>query len=448
MIAQLSPLIMGLMSQIQAGRNAGVLHHWDCTLRAGETNIPVMFVNAVEVNRDYLENYTDIISVSIKIDEVLRNTIVYPRRDQLRITLSRKPIRSEYTGKGANYDNYVEYTAKLYLTTDDQMTAKSVLTHIDNAADKGATTDIELQIYSPSLDLIRASKYGTNHRNCTGADALVTALSNFIALPGDDNGVKGIDLYPDVMKTLRDQIIIPHDTPVYRVPHVINLDSGGIYTTGFNHYIQKGMWYIYPPWDISRYLKHSGYTLTILNVPPSALPGIEKSYCINGREVILIATGDTKQIDHVERDQVNMGTGVRFTDPSVQLNNGYVNEGGKITSAAKGSLNEVTVIPRRDGISMMSGKSRTSRYAIEYSELAKRKGSTISLFWENSNPDVMIPGMGIKYIFMDKGRPIIRHGTLTGAVSRSIISNKTSLDPVYAYTSYLRLFIANDEVVI
>lgn len=448
MIAQLSPLILGLMSQIQSGKSAGVLHKWTCNFRAGDVLVPVQFVNVVEIKRDYLGKYSDVINVSIKVDQVILNTVVYPNKDQLRLTLSRTPIDSEYTGIGATFENFVEYHAKLYSVVDHQMIASSVLTHLSNAQNKGIMVDVEMQIYAPSLDLIRTAQYGTNHRNCTGADALVTALNNFIALPGDDNGVKGVDLQSGFVNTLRDQIVIPHSTRVHELPDLINLESGGIYTTGFSHYIQRGMWYIFSPWDVAKYIKSPTYTLTIMNVPPSALPGIEKSYCINGREVILIATGDSKQEDMTERDQINRGTGVRFVDPALQINGGIKNEDGRVTQPVKSYLNEVRTIDRKDGASLMTGKNRTSRYAIEYSEVAKRKGSTISLFWDNSYPDILIPGMAVKYIFMDKGRPVIRHGTLTGSVNRSIIANKTALNPVYAYTSYLRLFISKDEVVV
>lgn len=446
MIAQLSPLILGLMSQIQSGKSAGVLHTWECNFRAGDTVIPVQFVNVVEVQRDYLGNYSDVINVSIKVDQVILNTVVYPNKDRLRLSLSRKPMQSEYTGIGATFESFVEYHAKLYSVVDHQMIASSVLTHLSNAQNKGIMTNVELQIYAPSLDIIRTSQYGTNHRNCSGADALVTALSNFISLPGDDNGVKGVELQTGYVKTLRDQIVIPHGTPIYRLPDMINLDSGGIYTTGFSHFIQRGIWYLFSPWDLSKYTRSPTYTLTIVNVPPSSLPGIERSYCINGREVILIATGDSKQEDNTERDQINKGTGVRFVDPSLQVNAPISNDAGKVTQPAKGYLNEVRTIERADNSALMTGKTRTSRYAIEYSEVAKRKGSTITLFWDNSYPDILIPGMAVKYIFMDKGKPVIRYGTLTGTINRSIIANKTALNPIYAYTSYLRLFIAKDEV--
>lgn len=102
MIAQLSPLILGLMSQIQKGNNAGVLHNWECNFRAGNNVIPVQFVNVVEVHRDYLGNYSDVVNISIKVDQVILNTLVYPNKDQLRLSLSRKPVQSEYTGAGAN----------------------------------------------------------------------------------------------------------------------------------------------------------------------------------------------------------------------------------------------------------------------------------------------------------------------------------------------------------
>jgi hypothetical protein len=156
--------------------------------------------------------------------------------------------------------------------------------------------------------------------------------------------------------------------------------------------------------------------LTIINIPPRRLPGIERTYRKDGDNLVVITTGDTKFSDLSNLAQLNSGNGVRFADASKMVDD-FVTVKGNKAVAQRGKTNtEVVTDTRPNGINYVTTALRqiNANPYVEFSALAARQGSGISLVWENADRNLLYPGMPTKVMYLDGGAIKELEGVLLG----------------------------------
>lgn len=442
MLKNQHPIIIAEMAAIGAANTPSPLHRWQGVLHVKSQNIMVNLISAIEFYRDYQEKYADLISISFKLDPVVYDRLMQSNKEELEFSISMVPIKTSFIGSSSSgYYKYERMKAKLYDTKSSQQTMSSELTATINSTGLPVLRDVSLQLYPKRLDIIRTTTYGGNHRRANPVSVLRSLIQDFNKKNKAE--LSGIDIAPNATTQVFEQLIVPDNTPFYKVPAVINTQSGGIYSTGFSHYIQRGIWNIFSPYDLSRYdsPNNGRRKLTVINVPPTSLNGVEKTWRATDSQIVVMATGETKQLDVTEFMQENMGTAARFADP-VAMEKATQNIGGVVRTNPKDFLNEFDGGIRKDGTARVaSGTSITSRYRLAYGEIAAMLGTIITFFWQNSNPDVLYPGMPVKFIYFQDGRAIEKRGVLLGSIDRSIPVNRDIAQVVHGYTSYLKLFV-------
>lgn len=146
-------------------------------------------------------------------------------------------------------------------------------------------------------------------------------------------------------------------------------------------------------------------------------------------------------MDLSERQQENEGVGFRFVDPK-KFDEGVNNVSGVVTTVARDFLNEISTTKRRDNVTVMDDTVRlSSKYRLAYSKVAPRFGSIVTTFWENARPELLYPGMPIKYVYFKNGIAIEKTGILIGVITRHNAANNDVGRPVYGTTAYLKMFI-------
>lgn len=439
-------LIMNELAKIERASIPSPYHSWTCDIHVNNRSYRMPTVNQVSVDRDYLGNAFDVFKLVVKCDPAIYNTIIYPNRAKLKVTLIRRP--NYFKGSGDQFDplyQVEQYIGRLVGNASGTMVGENPFATSTTATNQHSLMDIQLQITSPVIARLRSMYYGTNHLNTSAIDCIKTLLTRFSVDSGDRSGevIRGVDVADNYSETKRDQIIIPHTIPYIDVPAHIDRYSDSIYPTGFGYYLQNGMWYIFSPFDVKRY-ERGRYTtsLTIINVPSFQLPGIEKTYRNTGTQIILVANGETRQQDHTERAAMNEGTGSRFVDAKRSLDSEDVYNDGKMEFEPSNYINEFNAVDREVGMTRLSTtRAVTGNMRYEYGKLAKNNGSLVGVIWDLSAPDLLYPGMPVKYVYMENGLPQNAYGVLIGVESKDSTANDNVSDPIFSTTSYLKLFL-------
>lgn len=441
------PLIMNELSKIAGASIPTPYHTWVCDIHVNGKAYRMPMVLEVAVDRDFIENVSDVFKVSVKCDLAVYNTVIYPNRHQLKVSLVRKPNYIKGSGNAFDALYQVEqYIAKLTGVASGTMVGENPFATSMTQTNQHSLTDIQLQLISPVVARLRNMYYGTNHRNTSAIDVIRTALTLYSNDPGDrsSESIIGVDVADNHSTEVREQIRVPHDLPYIDLPAFVDRHSDSVYPTGFSYYLQRKHWYIYSPYDTKRHERGQySKSLTIINVPSYQLPGIEKTYRDTGTQVIIIANGQTKQFDQTERASTNIGTGSRFVDANAAVDDSDTYKAGKIDFNPDKIINEFSTQTREDDemnrLSTTVGITGNPRR--EYGRMAMNNGSLVGVVWDLSAPDILYPGMPVKYIYIENGLPVQVHGVLNGVNSKDSPANKTPSDVIYTTTSYLSLFL-------
>ena len=84
-----------------------VFNHWTAVLHCGNENIKPMYVDEVNLMRNYAKSFGENLSITLTIPEGDFNFMVYPNREKLQITLKQEPLHSG-TGFVKNRDDTVK----------------------------------------------------------------------------------------------------------------------------------------------------------------------------------------------------------------------------------------------------------------------------------------------------------------------------------------------------
>ena len=179
--------------------------------------------------------------------------------------------------------------------------------------------------------------------------------------------------------------------------------------------MKDNYWYIYPPYDTTRFTK-AKRVLTIINLQADRYPNPERSYRLNGDNVILLSTSQVIHVDKSEEAMLNGGNGVRFADASAMMKSAVKVEGNKAIFDKSENASEFIFEERETGLNMVmeSQTKITGNKNFEYSKLAAKNGGIFQCTWENANLDVLTPGMPTKILYMEKDEPRELYGILVG----------------------------------
>lgn len=378
---------------------------WAAIVHANGQDIKAMKLIQCDINRDYEMNYTDDIRVLLAFPLGDFWSGIYPFMDNLEITLFKYPL--EESGDAGDMNSSVQserYKAIMSQQDSPLMTNTGANQETRNTLNLKDMKFVEFQLLDRSIYQMRMMEYGNAFRQTTVEKvlrAVMTTESQKVVVDQQRLN-QGVDMVPANNQEVRDHISIPHGTLLTDVPMWIHQKCGGVYSAGFGYYLQNNHWYIYPCYDPTRANK-TAPALTIINMPKNQYRGIERSYRLDGGNLVILATGDASFKDFSNTGQLNRGNGVRFTDAS-QLIDNFVTIQNGIPVASRGKINtEVVTTQRPDGLNnaLTSPRRLNANPFVEYSEMAARNGSIFSLVWENSNPSLITPGMLVAILYLD-----------------------------------------------
>lgn len=420
---------------------------WSATIYH-EDDDPVVPLKVVSIdfNEDYLNNYADFIVIEMFLPLGTYAKRVFPYLDNLEIELVRQNVGESSNSTDEDTPPQIERYIATLIDEGNNPVIDASVGNITSEEDlnRVGIPRIKFQLTNKSLEQIRMISVGGIYRNTTGEDvvkAVLTSASKNVSVD-EDRKVKGVDMVKASNQKKREQIIIPHGTPLAEVPHHVHYHCGGLYATGLAYYLRGDHWYVFPPYDNTRF-NDGQPTLTIINIPANKMPGIERTYRKDGDNLVVIATGQTKFKSMSNTLQLNEGNGIRFADASKMMEDFAVTKGNK-TIASRGKTNtEAIGAERKNKMNYVSTALRSinANPFVEYSALASRQGEGITLVWENADRSLIYPGMPVRIRYVDGDEIKDLYGALLGAHEFASLRDSGATATRYVSNVSLSVFV-------
>jgi hypothetical protein len=390
---------------ISSNANTQVSYYWRAEIHAGENTLPALKVLSSDIKRDYESNFTDEMFVSLVLGGGQYAYKVYPNLSRLEITLYKQPLEEV----GGQPDNARVVESERYVATLIDPIAINVASNSSNELDEFALDisnliTLNFQLVNKAVDQIRMKTVGGIYRRVKVEDVIKSVMTVYSAQVETDTTdiPRGVEMITSPNQETQEHIVIPHGTRLVDIPDYIHKHCSGIYTTGLAYYYQSNHWYVFPPYDNSKF-DQSPQTLTAIRIPANRMPGVERTYRKDGNNLVILATGQANVKNESESQLLSAGNGVRFADAN-QFMDGIVQKSGNKAVISRGGVNNefiTTDRPNGNNLVLSSPKRITSNPWLEYSRLAARNGSLIGLTWENSNPSLILPGMPVKVLYLE-----------------------------------------------
>lgn len=399
--------------------------------------------------RDYIADYTQNLIVTMNATLAQYEKLIHSDTSAITLTLTLYEIGFQTAfslGALANPKQFT-YKAKLLEIDSSQISQNNPMSNNANIGDM-TFREFSVQLLEPCFESVSIRTVGGVFRKVNGINLIKTLLTNFSTDDEVDaiTSVRGVDVVEGFNEKETEQIIIPHMTPLTKAISIINENCGGVYPTGFSYFLQNNLWFIFPPYDITRFNK-TNRTITIVNLPKDRLPGIEKTYFNSSTKLIVLSTRDSKVIDNREAKTFNEGSSLRFVDASKLFDSFGTVEDNKFKVNASQNVNEMTLGTRADNMNVLraSGTRITSNKNAELSKLAMSKGFYIQLIWENSDDSLLHPGMPAKVLFLKDNQPASATGVLIESETHWVPMEKSFKHVKLQSTTAMTFFIGNEE---
>lgn len=400
----------------------------------GQTYEPWRLMS-LDTMRDYNRNSADDMQITLSMSPGVWHRDILPYVDDLLVNLTITPLYKD----GQQNSNALPTIRQYRGVYIDEAQKHMRGSHADNvnfdSMDLSTMKDYYIQLMEPVFEKLRARSLGVTLKECTMWDGLRLLLGKESKKASQDAkfGIKAVDVVKPINEKKYDHIIIPDGTPLLSIPQYLQVKCGGMYNSGAGFYLQHGIWYVYPEFDITRF-NAEPRTLTIYNIPANKFPHVETTYRLTANQVIIIATGEMQLQDDSNQQQLNYGNGTRFTDGN-NITEGFGEfKGGKYIVKRTDNASEFIAQERTTGINnaMVSKQRITSNPFNEYAALSRRQLMHVQIQWHNSNIDLLYPGMPVKFVYMHQdgqkevtGNLAVAQAVMTGDGASTVNGNYT-----------------------
>ena len=383
--------------------------YWMAEFHTPVESVQVFKVVSIDIKRDYENDFSDEIILRIVFFPGKYNYRIFPYLDNLELSLYRfddlGPISNIPDLRKASFNK--RYKATIIKPPSSVIENNNSFQLDERSMDLNDIITLDVQLIDKSINEIRLMSIGGVYRNTNTHEVIKNCLTQFSSQvsSSSEDKPKGVDIVPYPQIQTRQHILVRHGTRLVDLPNELQKNAGGVYPAGLGYFYQDNIWYVYPAYDTGRF-NTTIKTMTIINVPSKKLPASEKTYIVDGQHTTVIATGNTNVLNMSESLVLNLGNGSRFTDAG-KIMNDVVDVSGNRALVSRGSNNnEISNISRDDKINIayVSDSRITSNVLNEYSKLALRDGVLISVQWENSNLDLIYPGLPVLFKFLHKDK--------------------------------------------
>lgn len=389
---------------------------WECLIITPVAKHRPIKLLSIDIVRNYKSNWADNISLELSVPLGMLNFDIKPHREELKLELTRKKIGVSLEEPDFKTDYTKVY--RMYLTdeTNSTLSAESRASNSKEVSDISDTATIKVDLLEPAVELLRLYTLGGIYNDNVPLDVLrylLTDLSGKLELPKEE-GIAGVDVVKADNTTKTSNIIIPHGTRPQDLASVLQMDCGGIYGTDIGMYLQDNLWYVWPLYNQRRF-EEGGRNLLLVNIAANKFPGVERTWKLRGKQLVVLSTGDSVHTDPSNALQLNQGTGVRYVG-ATRVMQGFGDQGFGSDYSSKdttGRVDNKCIVDKTKNVSEFNSITRegyshvpfsddkiTDNAFAQTSKIASRNGSFVTMVWENSVPEFIYPGMPTKVVYL------------------------------------------------
>ena len=307
---------------------------------------------------------------------------------------------------------------------------------------------VKFQLLSEYVEQLRKVTFGTNFIESKVSDMIKTAIHTAGEKIEAKTPFKGIVMSGTPREAPDRQTMIPHGTRLVDIPKYLQESQRGVFGSGLSSYYRDGYWYIWPSYDTTRFTKED-VKLTIINVPQTRFPGMERTFKYEGNSLTIVTTGETKTADMSDIFQANKGNASRTLSASALAGS---------TSAADTKNNKTFNKPSKAVSEVMSTERKkdqllnyrerikvTDNVLNELSKSAASNGRMFSFVWENSDHSAIIPGMPCRLMYWDGEKTVINDGVVVAVQSYTHPAGGNILRGRHTTVSGVYVFMSKEE---
>lgn len=424
------------------GRNYTYVIEIHCGDRYRVTPIHLLEIDNL---RDFVEGFADERSISVMLSKADYEQKIFPYREQLQITLVKKPI-------GAISEDTllsVDATAKTYraVIADSSSTATSRGDGSGSANESYAELSIvgvTFQLIDQAVEQLMMVSVGTVYGKGTPGSILFSELtmrSRSLNLP-DEDAINGCTMVAADNDTIRETIPIPQGLKLHDLAGYLQNKEGGIYNGGIGCYCWGKQWYVYPPYDLTRFDK-TKRTLTILAVRTSELPAMENTYRIDGDSLTVVVNGGVLHQAPFDKVSLNEGNGIRYAKANELFHGFSASENGQTLTSGGKTVAAFVGQNRQSGYQnvVFSENRITDNSCRELSKLAAKQGQFVQVNWERADSGLIVPGMPVRYLYEYSGQVYEFIGTVLNSQEHTAKYQPGMVDTRYYTSVGLTLFL-------
>lgn len=400
-------------------------------------------VLGIDIERDYEHNLADVINCELAVSPGTWSDYIMPFVENLEISIIAEPVNFRVPITVSRYKAYCK-TLVNFRKTDARLQNVNTET-----IDRMDIVRVEFQLVPLLMEKLLPLQIGTNVVNSNVTDALTSLLMGEASkLQGLDNAdmLKGVDMVKADNETVYDNIPIPHGIKLLDLPLYLQKNLYGVYKQGMGHYIQTGMWYIYPK---SRTKRNDDKTrfINIFVSPKDFLKYTENTWTKEGNDLYVIAAleGDSKDIS-TSANTLNKGNGIRVLNPDLQTTDESVKVAdNKAIISRANNVSEVILNESKNGVvnaPFILNQKDTNIYE-QVSQVEARDGKLIGLVWHNSQADLVKPGSVVRVHYTDSNvnQQVMLEGVVIKAHHYIHATSASVVSTQYSSVSALFVFV-------
>lgn len=429
-------------------------------IAAGEEILVPEMINLRTI-RDYMNATHDVTLLSVQVPITHYIDKVYPNKQELMVEIKYK--MSGPKGEKLDYPDIWIRKYKAILTDP----VKPSLVQSDRQPVEGHVKAIS-SLYTIKLQLIDRIAYEMSFQQCAGIfpnSNVQSIIQTFLSyklrrneqrkplINKDFEEVRGCDIVP-CDNTQTGTHFIPSGTKVVDMPAYLQREFG-VYNTDIGYYYQMnyttedfyqtakgGWWFVYPLYNFTRF-NSAPRTLTVFVLPEKESLDMEKTFTYFDKQLFIFTTGASVNADYTEYDFYEKGNGIQFHRAEEVRERWFKTENNRVYPDPQQTKRTASVYERKDNINdtrPVPGFFTENPYKY-ISQLSKANTVPLAVSWTNAMPDLIIPGMPVKVMFLNKSEIEEVDATV---VSVDIINKKirnSFVDDPYTTSANLTLLL-------
>lgn len=437
---QNSPL--GIEAELISREGQEQYYLYTATLVTEQNSLEAMSVISVDWIRDYRNAAGDEVLLRLVVPWGQYLHKILPFKEHLKVTIERRTVNGSGVEMGVPI---YEQTFDAFLPAEPETalmgTGPEVAT--EYSADLMGFKTVSVQLQEEVYGLIRSTLVGGVFRDSTPFDILKSLLFR-TAQDYDLEGtasVLGVHATPPNNKTKRSHTVIPHGTTLVSLAQKLQTQFGGIYTADIGCYFQKGYWHVWPLYNYTLF-DEAERTATFIIAPTVRYRGIEKTWRLVDKHLTALITGGVQRHDPSDILMLNLGNGTRFANSDNTMEGFLEVKNNKAVAKRTNNANEYEAVARRGQTMTRVSTDLLSTNAFqEASKIAARNGAFLTLNWENSVPDLIIPGLQCEVGFLVNEEVKFLNGVVVHAHGFSALSGTGMHQKIHQVTTQVVVMV-------